>query len=203
MTPADLIAAYDRDASELCEAYDAVDPAILFAPVRAWVPIGSCRVADIGAGTRRDAAWLAGYGHRVTAVEPAAALRRFGARRHRHAPIDWVDDALPDLPRLAAEQRRFELIVLNGVWHHLSATDRTTALAMLRTLLVPSGTMLLRVRAGPTAPGRPAFDLPLAHTIASAENLGLKVAAALPVAAYWAPKRAAGVTWTWLVLHAG
>ena len=52
---------------------------------------------DVGAGTGRDAAWLARLGHEVVAVEPSAAMRAEAERRHPAARIRWIDDRLPGL----------------------------------------------------------------------------------------------------------
>lgn len=63
---------------ELIERYEAFDPAVLSAPVLDLLPQTPGRVADIGTGTGRDAAWFAAQGHRVLAVEPVPALRDAG-----------------------------------------------------------------------------------------------------------------------------
>ncbi len=71
-------------------------------------PVGDLLLAragtalDIGAGTGRDAAWLARRGHRVLAVEPVAALRSAGEALHRMANLEWLDDGLPELARARA-----------------------------------------------------------------------------------------------------
>ena len=66
-------------------------PSVAFEAVHREVlplfPDRPCRVTDIGAGSGRDAAALAGRGHRVVAVEPTAGLREEGRRRHGAQPI--------------------------------------------------------------------------------------------------------------------
>ncbi len=47
-------------------------------------------IVEVGAGTGRVAAWLAQRGFSVTAVEPAAAMRRYGERRTEGLPVQWV-----------------------------------------------------------------------------------------------------------------
>ena len=184
----------------LIDHYDAVDPARMLASVRPLLPDPPARIGDIGAGTGRDAAWLQRQGYAIVAVEPAAALRAHGSSR-RDPAINWFDDRLPDLTHLAARRERFDALLLNGVWHHLDAAERRTALSVLCRLLAPKGLILLRVRAGPTAPGRGGVALPLAGTLAHAAALGLVLELNEPSAAFSAAKRAIGVSWTWLALR--
>lgn len=47
---------------------------------------------DVGAGSGRDAAWLASLGYEVVAAEPAAGMRIEAQRRHPDPRIRWLDD---------------------------------------------------------------------------------------------------------------
>jgi ubiquinone/menaquinone biosynthesis C-methylase UbiE len=55
-------------------------------------------VLDVGAGTGHGATWFATQGHRVTAVEPSAAMRCEGRRRTAGLPIEWCDAHAESLP---------------------------------------------------------------------------------------------------------
>lgn len=57
---------------------------------------GTC--IDIGAGTGHIAAWLAGQGHQVTAVEPSYAMRQEGLQRTVGLAIHWCDAQAENLP---------------------------------------------------------------------------------------------------------
>ena len=67
--------------------------------MHAWLagllPTAPALMLDIGAGSGRDAAWLAAAGHQMLAVEPAAALRQHGQRLHPDERICWLDDRPP------------------------------------------------------------------------------------------------------------
>ena len=52
---------------------------------------------DVGAGTGRDTAWLTSRGYEVVAAEPAAAMRRIAAEKHRNDGVRWVNDTLRSL----------------------------------------------------------------------------------------------------------
>ncbi len=47
-------------------------------------------IVEVGAGTGRVAAWLARSGYNVIAVEPSAAMRRYGEKRTAGMPVQWV-----------------------------------------------------------------------------------------------------------------
>ncbi|WP_200197375.1 class I SAM-dependent methyltransferase, partial [Halorhodospira abdelmalekii] len=94
--PASITWYHDR-AAQIAEQYEQLD----FAQVHNWLcerlPASGALVLDVGAGSGRDAAWLADQGQDVVAVEPAAALREEAKRRHPQPSIRWLDDALPEL----------------------------------------------------------------------------------------------------------
>ena len=71
----DPILWYSRHAAALGPVYDAIDPATLHGWLDGVAPAAPGLVLDVGAGIGRDAAWLAGLGHDVIAVEPSAAMR--------------------------------------------------------------------------------------------------------------------------------
>ena len=83
MTIGDPISWYDAHADELARDYEAVPADQLHTWLAELVPAdGGALVFDVGAGTGRDAAWLASKGHEVVAIEPSAAMRGQGQRRH-------------------------------------------------------------------------------------------------------------------------
>lgn len=138
---------YDLNAHALAARYDGVDPADVHAD---WAPAHLREepgfACDIGAGSGRDANWLAARGWEVVAVEPSA-LRNLAAER-AHPSVVWMDDALPDLRALRALGRRFDLILLSGVWMHVAPKVRERAFRILSELLNPSGLLVITLRRG-------------------------------------------------------
>jgi ubiquinone/menaquinone biosynthesis C-methylase UbiE len=53
-------------------------------------PSPTASLVEVGAGTGRVARWLAQRGFSVIAVEPAAAMRRYGQLRTAGLPVEWV-----------------------------------------------------------------------------------------------------------------
>ena len=103
---AEAIGFYDRAADEIAVRYDSVSFDEVHPGLRDRLPASPARVLDVGAGSGRDAAAMCAMGHRVTAVEPAAALRALGAEL---APgVSWRDDRLPALATLHADRERFD-----------------------------------------------------------------------------------------------
>ncbi len=192
--PADYAAAATP---ELIAGYDALPAEQIYASVRDLFPRTPSRIVDIGAGTGRDAAWFAGQGHHVLAVEPVRAFREAGVALHGER-IEWLDDRLPELARLRSHGR-FDLVMLCAVWHHLDAAGRASAMPGLAQVTAPGGRLILSLRHDP-APGHGTFRAPPEETIALACAAGLQLTRRAEAESVHAESRAKGVRWTWLVL---
>jgi len=71
--------AYEGEAGlALARRYEAVQAPDLHGPVADMLTRTPSRILDVGAGSGRDAGWLAKMGHAVLAVEPSATLRAAG-----------------------------------------------------------------------------------------------------------------------------
>jgi hypothetical protein len=92
-----VIDRYAAAAPELIDRYNAVSSSELFKPVIDLLSVSRLRVADIGAGPGRHAAWLASMGHIVLPIEPVKEFRDAGKAIHSLSKIEWTDDRLPDL----------------------------------------------------------------------------------------------------------
>ena len=101
---------------------------------------------DLGAGSGRDANWLAKQGWEVVAVEPSALRTR--AKETSHSRVSWIDDSLPDLGQLRSIGHRFDLILLNAVWQHVRQNQRERVFRILCELLNPAGLLVFSLRIG-------------------------------------------------------
>ena len=165
-------AGYSEAADLLVDSYESITFEDLYRPLLELLP-KSGQALDIGAGTGRDAAALAAKGFRVYAAEPTAEMRAHGERLHPDPAITWTDDALPDLEKLHADNRRFDLILMTAVWMHLDESERERALPKVAHLLAPGGRLFMTVRKGPVPQGRRMFHVPIDDLIAGAKNAGL------------------------------
>jgi protein-L-isoaspartate O-methyltransferase len=102
---------YNEKATDFFCQYEAVSAAEVH---RSWLGFISQQpkgwALDIGAGSGRDARFLAALGYRVTAVEPANALREqaIAYRQQQPAPkheIEWLADQLPSLTKVVGLQQ--------------------------------------------------------------------------------------------------
>lgn len=125
------------------------------------------KALDVGAGSGRDARFLASRGFAVIAVEPADALREQAQILSQQLPIQWLSDLLPGLPKAQALQQQFDLVLLSAVLMHLSPGERSQALPVLNSLLAPGGLLVLTLRHGSFNDGR------LSYPVSSAEILAL------------------------------
>ncbi|WP_080755864.1 class I SAM-dependent methyltransferase [Aeromonas hydrophila] len=140
---------YQRHATELATRYQQVSVRAVhgdwLALLEPWLLAAPRRLLDVGAGSGRDAAFLAGLhqGHGVVAVEPCQALALQGQCHTCEATVVWVNDAMPALSRVTGT---FDLILLSAVWMHLPPESRPLALARLHELLSPDGYLVLSLR---------------------------------------------------------
>ena len=194
----DIVAAYDAQAPRLAAEYERVDQVAYRSTFSDLILPGADRLAlDVGAGSGRDAAWLAALGYDVVAAEPAAGMRTEARKLHHNDRIRWLDDRLPGLNATHALALSFDLILLSGVWQHVAPQDRQRGFRKLATLLKPGGLLIVTLRHGPASSDRPMYDVTTGEIEALARNHGLAIARVAPASdALGRP----GVAWTTLAM---
>ena len=105
-------------------------------------------VLDVGAGSGRDARYLAAKGLSVVAVEPALNIRELAQTYQVNSPIHWLSDTLPELSEVYKLQTKFDLILLSAVWMHIAPSLRERAFRKLSSLLKPNGKLIISLRHG-------------------------------------------------------
>jgi SAM-dependent methyltransferase len=104
----------------------------------------SCAVLDLGCGTGTLCCAFAGREHRVTGVDPAAAMLAV-ARSKRYADrVEWVECSA----QTYRSEQRFDLVVMTGHAFQVLLTD-ADVLAVLKTMrrhLKESGTIAFESR---------------------------------------------------------
>lgn len=105
-------------------------------------------VLDVGAGSGRDARYLAAKGLSVVAVEPALNIRELAQTYQVNNPIHWLSDTLPELSEVYKLQTKFDLILLSAVWMHIAPSLRERAFRKLSSLLKPNGKLVISLRHG-------------------------------------------------------
>jgi SAM-dependent methyltransferase len=194
----DPIGWYNAHGDRVASEYEALCPDQVHAWLDGLLPDQPALVFDIGAGTGRDAAWLASRDHEVVAIEPSNAMRRHGQRLHPDGRIRWLDDRLPSLETTLRLGLAADVILLSAVWQHLPPTDRPRAFRKLVTLLKSGGLLAITLRHGPAEHERGMHEVSLDEIERLARGHGLAVVHCATV-----PDRMgrAGVTWTQVALR--
>lgn len=150
---------YGANAKTLVQNWEAIDPRKVHEWLLPHLPNDPSLILDVGAGTGRDAAWLASLGHKVVAVEPSTELRKLAQERHGSTSVQWVEDHLPGLEVVQRHGLSFDLILLSAVWMHIAADARARAFRKLVTLLKPGGALAISLRHGPVDDVRAMFPV--------------------------------------------
>ena len=168
----DEIAWYDAHAETLADRYEAVSPERLHGWLADLLPSRPAAVLDVGAGSGRDAEWLAYKGHEVVAVEPSSRLRTMARELHNDTRIQWISDSLPGLERTFRSGLAFDVILVSAVWMHVAPADRARAFRKLITLLKPGGVLAITLRHGPAETGRKLHPVSAAEVKSLARDHG-------------------------------
>ncbi len=175
LTEESSVAYYDHNAETLSHAYESVPFDSVHDSLLSWLPSSPARIADVGAGSGRDAAALEGMGHEVFAVEPSQRLRAIGEQRHSSSDIQWIDDSLPELSHSVLEENSFDLILCSAVWMHVPPPYHRDALLSLHRLLKVSGRLLITFRNGATADRPGLYRVDVTDLIDKAAALGFSM----------------------------
>ena len=136
---------YSENARILTREYNSLNPDSLHESWSHFIPDSPGIALDIGAGTGRDANWLADKGWDVVGVEPCKEFRDL-AQKNSHENVIWLDDELPDLKTLRTAGHRFNLILLSAVWMHVAPGKRERAFRIISELLMPGGILVISLR---------------------------------------------------------
>jgi hypothetical protein len=114
-----------------------------------------------------------------------------------------LNDCLPDLTVLRSRSEVFELVMLTAVWMHLDANQRRRAMPNVASQVAIGGTLIIKLRHGPVAPGRRMFEVSPEETIELARSYDLRAVLNLHRNSSLEQNRAAGITWSDLAFRKG
>ena len=194
-------AGYSENAEALFARFQGHQFEAVHASILDYFPTEPSNILDIGCGSGRDAAHLAGLGHSVTAVEPTAALLNRAISYHQGVEIEWLEDGLPDLPLLMSSGRSFDLVLLSGVWMHLDEAQRAEGMRNLDRLTRSGSQVIMSLRHGPVPSGRVMYEVSEQETADIARTHGFSTVFSETSASIQAQNRKQGVWWTKLVFR--
>lgn len=128
---------------------------------------------DVGAGSGRDARFLASKGLNVVAVEPADGIRDAAKNYQTAAKVHWLSDSLPELREVFRLQAKFDLILLSAVWMHIAPFNRERCIRKLSSLLKPNGKIIISLRHGPCHDERTMHSVSASELANLASQFGL------------------------------
>lgn len=166
---------YDQNAEQLVSQYESLTFEHVHPVLLDLLPSPGATILDVGAGSGRDAAWLASKGYDVVAAEPSEAMRALARKCHPSPRIHWVGDSLPDLAQVRRLGLTFDLILLSAVWMHVPPASRPRALRKLATLLSPNGRIAISLRIGPPDTDRAMYEVTLPELASMAQQFGLRL----------------------------
>lgn len=172
---------YSEKAQHYFDLYNSVDAENVHGDWKAFLQKANTGNAlDVGAGSGRDANWLAKQGWKVIAAEPADELRNL-AQANSHNSVTWCSASLPELTALPQQPKTYDLILLSAVWMHLPEVERPPALKRLAELLSENGAMYISLRFGPNDEARPMHPVSYEELATLAESNDLKARNLNPV----------------------
>ena len=86
----DAIRRYDQNVFDVSRRYESVAAETVHGWLIDLLPNAPALVPDVGAGTGRDAAWLASRRLEVVAIEPSGAMRTEAQRLLASPSIRWI-----------------------------------------------------------------------------------------------------------------
>ena len=142
---------YTTNAQRLSQQYDSLSPEQVHADWLAHLPSikpnQTLQVLDLGAGSGRDAAWLASMGWDVLAVEPSSGLRDIGRKSTSEQSVRWLDDTLPQLSAISdSYNSSCRLILVSAMWMHLTPEEQLLACTRLQQLVAKDAVIVITWR---------------------------------------------------------
>lgn len=110
----------DYQNPQIAEIYDLANPPS--EDTNFYVRLAGLRplhILDLGCGTGTLCCALAERGHRVTGVDPAAAMLAVARRKPRSEKIEWIESSAQNY----SSQQRFDLVVMTGHAFQILLTD--------------------------------------------------------------------------------
>ena len=142
---------YNENADTLVARYESVNFRDLYPYLNEVLSKQGLRILEVGAGSGRDAGYMASLGHNIVAIEPAPKMLAFAKERHGSTRISWISVPFPQVDLTGLY---FDLVLLHAVWFHISPGQRMFAMEKVAHCLASKGKAYISLRHGIPDPQR-------------------------------------------------
>ena len=139
------------------------------------LPKSPAKVLDAGSGVGQNSAALSEEGYSVIAIEPLQEFLDIAKSKFSHLNIEWINDSLPDMKTIFDKNEKFDFILMDGVWHHLSNDERCECIYNFSRITRKGGICAISLRNGPAGAGSHIFPAPVNEMAKLAKEYGFKV----------------------------
>jgi len=139
---------YQKNNKKLTAQYNSINFESVHQDWLSFLPEKGALIADIGAGSGRDAIWLSNQGYEVISVEPIIEFYDQFKLNQKDKNIEWVIDSLPMLKKLEKYKNQISLMLLSAVWMHLTTEERITSFDTFSKLNKQNGLLIISLRHG-------------------------------------------------------
>lgn len=166
---------YEKDVDAFAEASFELKFADINKEFLEYLPKVPARALDVGCGVGQNAAALAEFGFQVVAVEPLNEFLSLAKSKFSGHGISWYNDHLPTLSQIPENIGRFDLVLADGVFHHLDEQEQRVSISRFAQLLNVGGVCTISLRNGPAGAGKHIFPTNSDALVKHANDLGLEV----------------------------
>lgn len=122
------------------------------------LPKSPAKVLDAGSGVGQNSAALSEEGYSVVAIEPLQEFLDIAKNQFSHLNVEWINDSLPDMKTILGNKEKFDFILMDGVWHHLSNDERRECIYNFSRITHKGGICAISLRNGPAGAGSHIFQ---------------------------------------------
>ncbi len=139
-----------------------------------YLPLKNSNILDLGSGAGQNSAALAKMGFKVTAIEPMLEFLNAAINTYKSTSIEWFNDSLPNISCLNSQESKFDFVLIDAVWHHLTEEEQKIAANRISTVIKKNGKCAISLRNGPPGMGTRVFPTDSNSTISLFEGYGFK-----------------------------
>ena len=191
---------YERFIPLFIESSQSLDFNVVCKDFISFLPLKNSNILDLGAGAGQNSAALDKLGFNVTAIEPMTEFLNAAMNTYKSTSIEWHHDRLPNIACLDSQSEKFDFVLIDAVWHHLSTKERNISASKISAVIKRKGRCAISLRNGPAGMGTRVFPTDSNDTIKLFSLYGFKCIFRLCNQASVLPNKDK-VKWTRIVLE--